>query len=39
MTTNLFADLPPNLPNELVTSLLEVANVRIERIAFSWVET
>jgi cupin 2 domain-containing protein len=30
--SNLFADLPPNLPNELVTTLLEAANVRIERI-------
>lgn len=30
--TNLFADLPRHLPNELFTTLLEVANVRIERI-------
>jgi cupin 2 domain-containing protein len=32
MTTNLFADLPPNLTYELFTALLEAANVRIERI-------
>ena len=32
MTTNLFTDLPPNLPNELFTTLLEASNVRIERI-------
>ena len=31
-TTNLFADLPTNLPTELVTTLLEAADVRIERI-------
>jgi cupin 2 domain-containing protein len=31
-TTNLFADLPWDLPNELFTTLLESANVRIERI-------
>ena len=30
--TNLFADLPAHLPAELVTKLLEAANVRIERI-------
>ena len=30
--TNLFADLPQRLPNELVTTLLDAANVRIERI-------
>ena len=30
--TNLFADLPRHLPNELFTTLLEAANVRIERI-------
>src|SRR4051794_2649614 len=30
--TNLFADLPANLPAELVTTLLETADVRIERI-------
>ena len=30
---NLFADLPPQLPDELFTTLLEDANVRIERIA------
>ena len=29
---NLFADLPPKLANELVTTILEVAGVRIERI-------
>lgn len=32
MTTNLFADLPLRLPDELSTTLLEAANVRIERI-------
>jgi cupin 2 domain-containing protein len=31
--TNLFADLPARLPDELVTTLLEAADVRIERIA------
>jgi cupin 2 domain-containing protein len=30
--TNLFADFPSNLPAELITTLLEAANVRIERI-------
>ena len=30
--TNLFDDLPSHLPDELVTSLLEAADVRIERI-------
>ncbi|HYH65925.1 MAG TPA: phosphoribosylaminoimidazole carboxylase, partial [Urbifossiella sp.] len=29
---NLFADLPARLPDELVTTLLEAADVRIERI-------
>ena len=29
---NLFADLPQQLPDELFTTLLEAANVRIERI-------
>jgi cupin 2 domain-containing protein len=32
MTTNLFANLPSNLPDELFTTLLEANNVRIERI-------
>src|SRR3979490_2292301 len=34
MTTpsNLFADLPGHLPGELLTTLLDDANVRIERI-------
>jgi cupin 2 domain-containing protein len=32
MTANLFAELPSNLPDELFTTLLEAANVRIERI-------
>ena len=32
MTTNLFTGLPAELPSELVTILLEAANVRIERI-------
>lgn len=30
--TNLFTDLPAGLPKELVTILLQAANVRIERI-------
>jgi cupin 2 domain-containing protein len=30
--TNLFADLPKELPDELITTLLAAANVRIERI-------
>ena len=30
--TNLFTDLPNNLPAELVTKLLDTADVRIERI-------
>ncbi len=30
--SNLFAELPPQLPDELFTALLEAANVRIERI-------
>ena len=29
---NLFADLPPHLPDELFTTLLNAGNVRIERI-------
>jgi cupin 2 domain-containing protein len=29
---NLLTDLPPNLPGELCTTLLDAANVRIERI-------
>ena len=29
---NLFADLPVSLPSEIVTTLLETASVRIERI-------
>lgn len=32
MTVNLFADLPARLPNELISTLLEAATVRIERI-------
>ena len=32
MTTNLFTDFPANLPDELLTTLLEATNVRIERI-------
>ena len=32
MTTNLFTDLPANLPDELLTTLLDANNVRIERI-------
>jgi cupin 2 domain-containing protein len=30
--TNLFADIPPNLTDERCTTLLDVADVRIERI-------
>ena len=29
---NLFTDLPQHLPDELITTLLDAANVRIERI-------
>ena len=29
---NLYADLPPTVPNELFTTVLESTNVRIERI-------
>jgi hypothetical protein len=32
MTSNLFTDLPSNLPDELFTTLLEANNLRIERI-------
>ena len=32
MTPNLFADPPPNLPEEISTTLLEASDVRIERI-------
>ena len=32
ISTNLFADLPRHLPDELFTTLLEFANMRIERI-------
>jgi cupin 2 domain-containing protein len=32
VTANLFADLPQQLPEELVTVLLESARVRVERI-------
>lgn len=32
MTLNLFTDVPANLPDELLTTLLETSNVRIERI-------
>ncbi len=32
MTSNLFTDLPTNLPNELFSTLLEADNLRIERI-------
>ncbi len=32
MTTNLFTDVPTNVPEELLTTLLEATNVRIERI-------
>lgn len=29
-STSLFTDLPPHLPDELFTTLLEATNVRIE---------
>jgi cupin 2 domain-containing protein len=32
LPTNLFADLPPDLPDELFTTFLDAASVRIERI-------
>lgn len=32
MTNNIFTDLPPQLPNELFTTLFDAASVRIERI-------
>jgi cupin 2 domain-containing protein len=32
MTTNVFDGLPAHLPNELFTTLLEAAHVRVERI-------
>jgi cupin 2 domain-containing protein len=32
MMSNLFTELPSHLPDELFTTLLEAANVRIERI-------
>lgn len=32
MTSNLFTDLPSSLPVELFTTLLDAANLRIERI-------
>lgn len=32
MTTNLFADISLPLPDEVITTLLEAADVRIERI-------
>jgi cupin 2 domain-containing protein len=32
MIDNLFADLPTDLPDELISTLLEAADVRIERI-------
>jgi cupin 2 domain-containing protein len=31
-STNLFANIPPHLPTELLTTLLESPNVRVERI-------
>ena len=31
-TSNVFADLPEQLPKELVQTLLQAANVRVERI-------
>ena len=32
LSTNLFADLPDHLPDELITTLLETTDLRIERI-------
>jgi len=32
MITNLFTDLPSNLPDELITILIDATNMRIERI-------
>lgn len=32
LSTNLFADLPPDLPDELFTTLLDATGIRIERI-------
>ena len=32
MTANLYTDLPANLPDELFSTLLDAANIRIERI-------
>jgi cupin 2 domain-containing protein len=32
MTTNLFTNLPTDLPDELFTTLLDATNLRIERI-------
>lgn len=32
MTNNLFNDLPTNLPDNFLTTLLNAANIRIERI-------
>jgi cupin 2 domain-containing protein len=32
LPSSLFADLPTHLPDELVSTLLDAANVRIERI-------
>lgn len=32
VTVNLFTDLPENLPDELLTTLLKAARIRIERI-------
>ena len=32
MTSNLFTDLPEKLPDELLTTLFEATNARIERI-------
>ena len=33
---NLFADLPTQLPNELIDVLAQTGQVRIERIATTW---
>ena len=32
MTTNVFTDLPADLPDEFLTTLLKAADIRIERI-------
>jgi hypothetical protein len=40
MTTNLFTNLPSDLPDELFTTLLDSTNLRIERVSVHapWVD-